>query len=115
MEAELIAINECAKEVVFIRKLYSDFYRKESDRQKYLIPTIIYEDNQSCRDIIANQILSWRTKHIDVKYFYIRELFAEKIIDVQLVSSSNQIADILTKSLPTVAHRKLVGLLGLIG
>jgi hypothetical protein len=96
--------------------LYSDFYPNEIDPESpQSATTIIFEDNQSCRDIVNNQILSWRTKHIDVKYFYIRELITKKIIGVQLVSTSNQVADILTKSLPKTAHRKLVESLGLIG
>jgi hypothetical protein len=109
MEAELFAINDCAKEVVFFRKLSSEFYGTNNE------PTIIYEDNTSCRDIIRNPITSWRTKHIEVEYFYVRELYDKKIVDIQLVSTNLQLADILTKSLPKGTHHDLLVGIGIIG
>eukprot|EP00253_Pinus_taeda_P019211 PITA_19211 len=61
-------------------------------------PTVIWCDNQStlkfCRDPVQRQ----RTKHIEIHMHFIRELIHDGIIDLQYCPSSEQIADIFTKT-----------------
>ena len=59
----------------------------------------LFEDNQGAIAIAENPISGGRTKHIDVRYHYIRELLKRKVLNIQYMESSNQHADILTKPL----------------
>ena len=71
-------------------------------------PTIIYEDNNSAINIIQNGNDKGRTKHMDIRYQYIRELVQNRHISVTYRPSSQMTADILTKPLDSklfLAHR----------
>ena len=58
----------------------------------------LFEDNQEGAIAIAeNPISGGRTKHIDVRYLFVRELVERKILNIQYTESSNQHTDILTK------------------
>ena len=57
----------------------------------------LFEDNQGAIAIAEYPISGGRTKHIDVRYHFIRELVERKVLNIQYTESSNQHADILTK------------------
>ncbi|XP_020421230.1 uncharacterized protein LOC18775571 [Prunus persica] len=63
--------------------------------------------------ISRNPILHGRSKHIDVRYHFLRDLVAEETIDLVYCRSEDQVADILTKPLKLEAFEKLRGLLGI--
>ena len=48
-----------------------------------------------------------RTKHIDTRYHYIRECVSEGVVDVEYVSSDEQLADILTKPLARIRFAEM--------
>jgi hypothetical protein len=75
-------------------------------------PIVLWCDNKSAISIAKNPIQHGRTKHINVKFHAIRE--AEKNGDVQLMhcSSEEQLADILTKALPSAKFMELRSKLG---
>lgn len=73
-EAELIALTEASKEGIWIRRLLNEIDRIVCD------PMTIYEDNQSCLKLIENNNASNRSKHIDTKYFFIKDLIKQNII-----------------------------------
>ena len=56
-------------------------------------------DNTSAITILKNLIQHSRTKHIDIKYHFIRDHILKRDIEYKFVSTSDQLADILTKSL----------------
>ncbi len=61
---------------------------------------MLFEDNQSCIHLIKNpQQGHQRTKHIQVKYHYVRELVRARIIEIDYKKTHEQVADILTKGL----------------
>lgn len=92
--AEYVALSETCKEVVWIRKLLADF----NERQKE--PTKIYEDNQSCLKLLDHPTASNRTKYIDTKYHYARDLEKrEKRVRFEYCPSEKMLADMLTKPL----------------
>ncbi|MBA3551100.1 Ty1/Copia family ribonuclease HI [Patescibacteria group bacterium] len=107
-EAEYVTLSDAAKEAIWLTKLM-----KNVDKKKILKPIRIYEDNQSTIKTAKNPIQSERTKHIDVRHHFIREKVAEKRIEVEYISTTDQIADIFTKSLGRVLHMKFTGALGL--
>lgn len=93
-ESEYVAAANAAKELVWLRQLLSELLPNMLEAPKF------YLDNQSAIQLIKNPEYHKRTKHIDIKYHFIRELFVKNFFDLEFVSTKNQIADILTKSLP---------------
>ena len=69
-------------------------------------------DNQSAIKLVHNPEFHKRTKHVDVRYHYIREKYASGDIDVYYVTSKEQIADILTKAIPCNQFEILRNMLG---
>ena len=64
------------------------------------LPTIIYEDNYACIDQSKKGFIKGdRIKHISPKFFFTREL-NDNYINIQPITSSKNLADIFTKSLP---------------
>ena len=94
-EAEYIAASDACKEAVWIRKLLSDLFGGKLDS------TIIHCDNQSCIKLLENPVFHDRSKHIEMKYHFIRDLVQTCTLKLQYIRTYEQIADILTKPLTT--------------
>ena len=92
-EAEFVAACEASKEAVWLTSL------SEELRLKPAGPIPLYMDNQSAIRLVMNPVYHSRTKHIDVKLFFIRDQQEEGKIDVKYVGTINQLADFLTKPL----------------
>ena len=102
-EAEYLALFEASKTIMWLRQFLSDLGYSP------LTPTVIYEDNKSAINIIQNGNDKGRTKHMDIRYHYIRELVQYRHITVTYRPSSQITADILTKPLDAklfLDHRK---------
>lgn len=93
-EAEFVAASESAKEILWLQQIMADL----GDSFKCVT---LYVDNQSAIRLINNPVYHKRTKHIDVKYNFIREKVELGLIKINYVSSKEQLADILTKALST--------------
>ena len=65
--------------------------------------------NQGAKALIENPLSSARRKHIDVRFYFIRDLFRRGMISVEYVKSVDQHADILTKTLPGPISSTIVG------
>ena len=77
-------------------------------------PTILYEDNTACiAQVKGGYIKGDRTKHISPKFFFTHELQKKGDIDVQQIPSSDNLADLFTKALPTSTFEKLVHKIGM--
>ena len=72
------------------------------------LPIELYSDSLGALAIASNSIYHKRTKHIDIKYHYIRDIISLGRINVDAVSTKNNIADLLTKALPRNSHHLLV-------
>ena len=81
----------------------------------FIVPKIsgasirVLDDNQGAKVLIENPLSSARSKHIDVCFHFIRDLFRKRRISVDYVASAEQHADILTKALSRANlqyHRK---------
>jgi hypothetical protein len=108
MEAELLALCSATKEVLWFKKLLSDFRLPTANT-----PITIFEDNQSTISIATNQITSDRSKHIDTKYLFIRERIAKGDIKIAYLPTADMTADCLTKALCSIKHKKFTNGLGL--
>jgi hypothetical protein len=71
-------------------------------------------DNESTIALVKDAgVFHSRTKHIDLRYHYIREMLERGQLQLKHVASENNLADIFTKSLSKAAHLKLCLCLGL--
>jgi hypothetical protein len=77
-------------------------------------PLTVRIDNTGAIAISRKSAGHSRTKHIDVRYHFIREHVDSGLFDPQWVSTSLNVADIFTKSLPRPAHTKFVSMLSLV-
>ena len=89
------------KEVVWMRRLLQDLGRRQDQ------PTELFIDNQSAIKLARNSEFHQRTKHIDVKFHFIRDLQENQVINSTYINTENQLADLLTKGLDGPHFRKL--------
>ena len=89
---------------MWLRNLFADVGLEQ------LQPTPLYEDNQGAICLSKNPKNHPRTKHIDVKYHYTREMVEQNIIQVEYIPTDDMVADTLTKSLarPKFEHFRLL-------
>lgn len=106
-EAEYVALSCAAQETIWLRKLLMDI-RATPDG-----PTVIMEDNQGAIAIAQNPVGHARTKHIDIRYHYVRECIQSGNICLQYCPTGEMKADILTKPLPRVKFEKFRAGIGL--
>ena len=85
-------------------KMDDSIYLRIMRTPLYLRQPTLFEDNVAS---IA-QIKEDRTKHIYPKFFYTHELQKSGKIDVQQIRSSDNVADLFTKSSPTSTFKKLI-------
>lgn len=62
-------------------------------------PTIIHCDNQSCIKLSENHVFHNRSKHIKIRYHFIRDRIKRGVLRLQYISTEEQVAYILTKPL----------------
>ena len=107
-EAEYVALSTAVAKVCWLRNLLKEIgYKQETG-------TKIYEDNNACAIMAKGETNSGRTKHIDVKYHFVREKQAIGEIVIERVDTANQLADGFTKALGPVKFKKFRELLGLV-
>ena len=87
-EAEYIAACSASCEAIWLRKLLSGLFNLELDT------TVILCDNQSCIKMTENPVFHDRSKHIEIRYFYIRDMMQKGAIKLQYVSTDEQVADV---------------------
>ena len=75
---------------------------------------ILYCDNISAINISKNLVMHTKTKHIAIKYHYLRELVQDKELKMKYVNTKEKIIDIFTKPLPKDDHEYLRSKLGVI-
>ena len=61
-------------------------------------PALIYNDNQRAIELIKNPVKHSRSKHIDIRYHFLRECYENNNISINYVPSNENIADIITKT-----------------
>ena len=73
-------------------------------------PIVVYEDNTTCiRQMTIGFIKADRAKHIKFSFFsYIHDLVEKGQLEIRKIYTKHNIANILTKALPTYKHKKLV-------
>ena len=100
-EAEVMASVEVVKEVKWLQQMLSElgFIVKT--------PTIVFCDNQSAIRISEKDVQHDRTKHIDIKYHFVKDELRSKNIEMKYISTDKQLADIFTKGLSSTVFVRL--------
>ncbi|KAK6115609.1 hypothetical protein DH2020_007878 [Rehmannia glutinosa] len=106
-EAEYIAAGSCCAQVLWMRQQLRDYDIEEKE-------ILIMCDNTSAITITQNPVLHSRTKHIDVRYHFIRDHVENKDITLEYISTDKQLADIFTKPLCGSRFEELKNEVGLI-
>jgi hypothetical protein len=92
-EAEYMALSDVIKEMMWMHQLLCEMKCSVS------LPMIVYTDNQAAMTMTQHDHDHKRTKHIDIRYNFIRDHTKSKMIEVRWIRTSEQQADIYTKSL----------------
>ncbi|MCO5549071.1 hypothetical protein L7F22_002537 [Adiantum nelumboides] len=105
-EVEYVATNEACKEDIWLGRLVVDLGIKVE------IPELSC-DSQSAIQLAKNPVFHLKTKHIDVKYHFIRKVIEDKQIQLVKIHAMDNHADLLTKGLSSesfVHCRELFGM-----
>nr|GFB83163.1 copia protein [Tanacetum cinerariifolium] len=105
-ESEYVVVASCCAQVLWMRTQLTDygfFYDK--------VP--IYCDSKSAISISCNPVQHTRTKHIDVRYHFIKDHVEKGTIELYFVCTEYQLAYLFTKSLPEARFKFLVEKLGM--
>ena len=94
-EAEYVALGAAVQEAVWLRRL------------------LTVEDNQGAIALAKNQVGHARTKHIDIRYHYIRETVQQEVVTLSYCTTKNMLADLLTKPLPREQFETLLQAMGM--
>jgi len=100
------ATTSCACQSIWLKKIIGELQFVQGEA------IVIYCDNNSTIKLSQNPILHDRSKHIDVKYYYLRELTNRKVINLIYCKSEKQLTDIFTKLLKLSTFEKLTRLIG---
>ena len=104
-EAEYIAVTEVIKEGIWLRGLLGEL-SSCSDKIDILC------DSQSAIHLTKDQMFHERTKHIDIKYHFVRDIISRGDILVKKISTHENPADMLTKPLPRIKFKHCLNLIG---
>ena len=107
-EAEYRAVAIATCEEVWLRRLIADL-------GEYIDGAVtIWCDNMSSIQLTKNPVFHARTKHIEVHHHFVREKVIEGEVDLQYVSTNEQVADIFTKGLSIEKHAHFKDMLGVL-
>ena len=90
-EAEYVAACDAARDLTWIRSMLTEL--KIAHNQPEL-----YVDNESAINQIKNNETLKRSKHVELKYHYVREKYRDRLFSLRHVDSKQQLADSLTKA-----------------
>ena len=107
-EAEYMALASAVQEAIWLERLISDLLNTKEET------VTVYEDNQSTISMGKNQQYHGRTKHIEIKYHFVREKVAANAVRIPYCKSENMLADIFTKPLCAPRFKKLCDMIGML-
>jgi hypothetical protein len=101
-----MAIAEACKKSIWLKCLYAELCGDDSCIN-------MFYDIQSAIYLIKDQIFHERTKHIDVKYHYVRDIVAQDKLKVFKISTHDNPGDIMTKPVPVAKFEPCSSLVGI--
>jgi len=97
---EFVAASQAGQEVLYLRVLLKGFAYLQHG------PTEIWEDNTSCILMSENPTNRERSRHVDVRVHFLRDMFRDGSVKLIKCAGTQNVADALTKSLPRPAFHK---------
>ena len=94
-ESEYKALSHASADLLWISYLLRDIGFPAP------LPCNLFSDNMGATQLAHNPVFHARTKHVELSYHFVRELVSKGFLQVSFVRSSNQLADIFTKGLPS--------------
>ena len=91
-EAELFAATMCIQDMLYIMRIL------ESIGLKVKLPMVLKVDNRGAKDMMNNWSVGGRTRHIEVKQYFIRDLREAGIVKIEWISGETNPSDIHTKN-----------------
>jgi hypothetical protein len=106
-ESEYVAATYAAKEAIWLRRIIGEVFQPLTE------PVTLYSDSQSAIALTKDGSYHARTKHIDIRYHFIRFVVQNKSIKLIYCPTEDMTADILTKALPNIKAKHFAKSLGL--
>ena len=100
-EAEFVAATACACQVVWMRRILEKLSHAQDGC------TTVMCDNSSTIKLSKNHVMHRRSKHIDVRFHFLRELTQDRVIELVHCGSQDQVPDLLTKVIKLESFVKL--------
>ena len=107
-EAEYVVTTHAAKEALWLHKLICEIFPEILH-----LPTTIHCDNQAAIKLITTDNYHSRTKHLNQRYHFIREVVSKEVLKLIYCPTEDMVMDALTKALPrwkVVAHANTLGM-----
>jgi hypothetical protein len=99
-EVEYVAISKAIKELKFVYYLLSDLHIKVN------LPIVVKTDNIGAIFISENASTGFRTRHMDTRYHFVRELIKDGFIKIKFVRSNENDSDLFTKNINQELYAK---------
>ncbi|XP_031258360.1 secreted RxLR effector protein 161-like [Pistacia vera] len=103
-ESEYVALTEAVKEASWLKGLINELGLEQQTM-------VINSDSQSAIHLCKNQVFHERTKHVDVRLHFIREMIEKREIKIKKVKGSHNPANMFTKPVPVDKQRPCMSLL----
>jgi len=113
MEAEYMALCQASKEAVWLNKLVQGVASQGLRTAISGGPINIKVDNSGFIDFSKNPVEHKRTKHIDIRYHYVREVITTDKVTLEHCATNDMVADPMTKELGKTKHDRHVEAMGL--
>jgi hypothetical protein len=104
MYAEFVACYEATGQVYWLNKFIPSLNVVDSIHK----PLKLYCDNNPAVQYAHNNRSSDATKHIDIKYYVVKDKIRDQIINLEHISTGKILADLLTKGLPPNVFREYI-------
>ena len=88
MEAQYIGCSEATREAIWLRRLYHEIMDGQSDTNKPSIQLLL-SDSQGAIGLATTPRFNDQTKHIEVKYHFIRDAYTQDLINLTYLPSSD--------------------------
>ncbi|GKF79024.1 hypothetical protein Tco_0234592 [Tanacetum coccineum] len=106
MGAEYIALSDCCAQVLWMRSHLTDYGLGFNKITTYC-------DNKSTITLCCNNVQHYRSKHIDIRFHFIKEQVENEVVEFYFVNMKYQLADIFTKALCRERIEFLINKLGM--
>uniref|UniRef100_A0A151UDF9 Retrovirus-related Pol polyprotein from transposon TNT 1-94 n=1 Tax=Cajanus cajan TaxID=3821 RepID=A0A151UDF9_CAJCA len=106
-EAEFVAAAYCVCQGIWIKRILEELGVKLEESLSILC------DNSSAIKLSKNPVMHGRSKHIDVRFLFLRNLCKEGIIELKYCTTEEQLADVLTKALKKESFMRIRSNLGM--